>query len=75
MSQCELILKVIRRDGHITKRVADTYRIENLKGRISDLRDRGHKIKTTFKFDALGKKYAAYTLNAEDNVRTAACRS
>lgn len=62
MSQCDLILQIIKRDGAISKRVADTYRIENLKGRISDLRQRGHKIDTTFKRDALGKKYASYTL-------------
>lgn len=72
MSQCDLILRVIRRDKQITKRVADTYRIENLKGRISDLRDRGYKITTTFKFDALGKKYAAYTLTETDSIREAA---
>jgi hypothetical protein len=64
MTQCDLILTIIKRDGHISKRVADTYRIENLKGRICDLRDRGHRIMTTFKKDALGKKYARYSLEA-----------
>lgn len=61
MSQCDLIVQIIRRDGAISKRVADTYRIENLKGRINDLRKRGYKIDTTFKHDAMGKKYASYT--------------
>lgn len=62
MSQCDMILNVMRRDGAISKRVADTYRIENLKGRIYDLRRQGHKVVTTFKRDALGKKYASYSL-------------
>lgn len=62
MNQCELILKIMRRDGAISKRVADNYHIENLKGRIHDLRAAGHKIKTTFKHDALGKRYASYSL-------------
>jgi hypothetical protein len=72
MSQCDLILRVLTRDGHITKRVADTYRIENLKGRISDLRDRGFKLTTTFKRDCLGKKYAQYAHADKDNIRAAA---
>lgn len=62
MSQCDLILTIIRRDGAISKRVADNYHIENLKGRIHELRARGHKIETTFKKDVLGKAYASYSL-------------
>lgn len=64
MSQCELILTVMRRDGAISKRVADNYHIENLKGRIYDLRAAGHKIKREWKRDVLGKKYASYSLEA-----------
>lgn len=62
MSQCSLILTVMQRDGAISKRVADNYHIENLKGRIHDLRAAGHKIETTFKRDVLGKRYASYSL-------------
>lgn len=62
MSQCDLLLKIMRDSGHVTKAIADSYRIDNLKGRICDLRDRGYNIKTVFARDALGKKYARYFL-------------
>lgn len=62
MSQHELIVSILRRDGHITKKVADGYRIENLKGRVHELRVRGYQIVTTFCRDALGKRYARYSL-------------
>lgn len=69
MSQCELLLKIMRDSGHVSKRVADTYRIENLKGRICDLRDRGYRIKTEFARDAMGKKYARYSLDEITGVK------
>lgn len=62
MNQYSLIVSVLRRDGHITKKVADGYRVENLKARIHELRVRGWKIETIFARDALGKRYARYTL-------------
>lgn len=62
MNQCDLILKIMRRDGAISKRVADNYHIENLKGRIHDLRAAGYKIETVYKRDVLGKRYASYSL-------------
>lgn len=65
MSQKEQILAIIRKDGAISKRIADGYRIENLKGRISELRKAGHVIETTFKYDLTGKKYASYHFPAE----------
>lgn len=69
MNQKDLLLSLMLKSGHVTKVVADSYRIGNIKGRINDLRNDGWAIKTEFHVDAYGKRYARYMLADADEER------
>lgn len=63
MSQTDILLTHLRTKGSITQLEAiGVHRIFNLKGRINDLRKRGHDIVTEMKLDTTGKRYAEYRL-------------
>lgn len=63
-SQCQIILDHMREYGYITAlQCSDVYRITNLKGRIFDLRKKGHTIVNIDRINPRTKtNYAEYTL-------------
>lgn len=64
MTQEELILQHIRKNGSISQREAIMdYSIQSLTARIHTLRKRGYKVKTKQKVHPVtGQKYARYVL-------------
>jgi len=63
-NQKDLLLKLMLVDGHVSKLVADSYRIGNIKGRINELRNYWGQeaILRSWHTDAFGKRYARYSI-------------
>ena len=73
-TQCERVLDHMLVIGAIDPKLADRrYGIMRLAARIKDLRDAGHKIKTTTmkrkRADGITEKWASYTLIVDDAPR------
>jgi len=66
--QTAQVLKLIKRDGFITRLVAAHYGIANLTARISDLRSRNVKVACETKRDAEGRRYGYWTLAPNQRV-------
>ena len=63
MNQQQKILKHLKTVGSLTGvQAADLYRIRELPARICELRRHGYDIVSEFKRDALGQRYARYTI-------------
>lgn len=60
--QTSQVLKLLKRDGFITRLVAAHYGIANLTARISDLRNRHVNVVCETKRDAEGRRYGHWTL-------------
>lgn len=68
-SQCARILVHLRNGKTITALEAlGVFGCFNLKGRIFDLKKRGHNIFKVMKQDATGKRYASYRLIREGGI-------
>lgn len=72
-SQCDLILKYMLGGRKITPMVArQLFGTERLAARILEIRQSGHKVKSTLKTDPNGKVYAEYSLRKVDRFGRAA---
>jgi hypothetical protein len=60
--QAAEVLKIMRRDGHITRLIAMNYGIANLTARISELRDAGYAVICDERRDANHRRYGDWKL-------------
>jgi hypothetical protein len=62
MNQTEKVLSHLRNHGYITQVIASNYGIRSCSSRISELKNRGHNVRSKLKKDDAGVRYAYYTL-------------
>jgi hypothetical protein len=61
--QAHTVLTHLRNHGSLTPvEAATVYRIRHLPSKVFELKTAGYQVRTTLKNDAMGQRYARYTL-------------